>query len=270
MKKRFLTLLLPSLLMAGCGSSKNFILCIGGDNVPVGDYAQKILNYYELDSDAMLQKGLLTLGKDVKEVTTQVKQEMVSCGIVYATDAFSADLKVVDKASKEMCGRVVYPAAVINTGHHPEEGKLFLDYLQTKSANDAFEKVGFTPLAKKDSSKVFDNVELDVFAAASLKESLTEITEYYTSLHSNVQFNVSFGSSGDLQKKIQEGFACDVFISAGAKQMNALENEDNYCLIKGTRINLLENKVVLAVPDSNPFDIKSFADMADKIKELMK
>lgn len=81
--------------------------------------------------------------------------------------------------------------------------------------------------------------------------------------------NINFGSSGTLQTQIEAGRdQCDVFISAGAKQMNALE-EKSY-LVDGSRFNILENQVVLAVPDNNPAKLGSFNDLANKLKDILK
>ena len=86
-------------------------LAIGNSDVPVGQYTQKIFAYYGLDEAAIA--GCLTYGSNVKEVTTQVSEGAVDCGIIYATDAFSAGLATVDGATAEMCGQVIYPAAVL-------------------------------------------------------------------------------------------------------------------------------------------------------------
>ena len=119
-------------------------LAIGNSDVPVGQYTQKIFAYYGLDEAAIA--GCLTYGSNVKEVTTQVSEAAVDCGIIYATDAFSAGLDTVDGATAEMCGQVIYPAAVLKTSQHPDEAKAFLDYLSTADASAVFESVGFTPL----------------------------------------------------------------------------------------------------------------------------
>ena len=91
-------------------------------------------------------KGVLTYGTNVKEVTTQVSESSVDCGIVYCTDAFSAGLTPVDYATKEMCGQVIYPAAVMKNALHAEAAKEFLAYLRTDKAATVFESVGFTAL----------------------------------------------------------------------------------------------------------------------------
>lgn len=122
------------------------LLAIGNSDVPVGQYTQKIFAYYGLDESALDAAGVLTYGSNVKEVTTQVSEATVDCGIIYGTDAFSAGLTVVDTATAEMCGQVIYPAAALNISKAPEEARAFLDYLRTPAAGAVLESVGFTPL----------------------------------------------------------------------------------------------------------------------------
>ena len=124
----------------------NILLAMGNEDVPVGQYTQKIFAYYELDEAALAGAGVITYGSNVKEVTTQVSEAAVDCGIIYSTDAFSAGLTVVDTATKEMCGQVIYPAAVLKNSKHPEEARAFLDYLKTPESGKVFESVGFTTL----------------------------------------------------------------------------------------------------------------------------
>ena len=119
------------------------VLAMGNSDVPVGQYTQKILAYYGIDEEELAQSGVITYGSNVKEVTTQVTEGTVDCGIIYCTDAFSAGLTPVDYATAEMCGQVIYPAAVMNTTEHQEEAKAFLAYLTTDAAMTVFEKVGF-------------------------------------------------------------------------------------------------------------------------------
>lgn len=119
------------------------VLAMGNSDVPVGQYTQKILTYYGLDEEALASSGVITYGSNVKEVTTQVTEGTVDCGIIYCTDAFSAGLTPVDYATAEMCGQVIYPAALINTTEHQAEAQAFLDYLSTDAAMAVFENVGF-------------------------------------------------------------------------------------------------------------------------------
>ena len=122
--------------------SGDVVLAIGNSDVPVGQYTQKIFAYYGIDESAIADK--LTYGNNVKEVTSQVSEAAADCGIIYATDAFSAGLTVVDSATAEMCGQVIYPAAVLE-GEKEAAAQAFLDYLQTDDAVAVFESVGFSP-----------------------------------------------------------------------------------------------------------------------------
>ena len=120
------------------------LLAMGNSDVPVGQYTQKIFAYYALDEAALADAGKLTYGNNVKEVTSQVSEAAADCGIIYATDAFSAGLTVVDSATAEMCGQVIYPAAVMQ-GEKEAAAQAFLGYLQTAEAVAVFESVGFSP-----------------------------------------------------------------------------------------------------------------------------
>ena len=122
------------------------MLAIGNSDVPVGQYTQKIFAYYGLDEADLAAN--LTYGSNVKEVTTAVVEATADAGIIYATDAFSAGLTPVDTADKEMCGQVIYPAAVLKGSAHPEEAKAFLEYLKSEEAAKVFESVGFSMLTE--------------------------------------------------------------------------------------------------------------------------
>ena len=119
-------------------------LVMGNSDVPVGQYTQKILAHYGLDEQAVAEQGRITYGSNVKEVTTQVKEGSADCGVIYGTDAYSAGLKPVGEATKDMCGQVVYPAAVLKTSAHQDAAKAFLTYLQGEKAMAVFEDVGFS------------------------------------------------------------------------------------------------------------------------------
>ncbi len=124
----------------------DILLAIGNSDVPVGQYTQKLFAYYGLDEEALVANRVLTYGSNVKEVTTQVAEGTVDCGIIYATDAFSAGLETVDTATADMCGQVIYPAAALKNSKNPKEAQAFLDYLRTPGAGAVLESVGFTPL----------------------------------------------------------------------------------------------------------------------------
>ena len=121
-------------------------LCMGNSDVPVGQYTQLILAYYGLVEADLANAGKITYGTNVKEVTTQVSEASVDCGVIYATDAFSAGLTIVDAATAEMCGQIIYPASVLKTSANVEAAQAFLDYLKGEEASAVFESVGFTPV----------------------------------------------------------------------------------------------------------------------------
>lgn len=124
----------------------DILMAMGNADVPVGQYTQKILAYYELNEEELAAAGKLTYGTNVKEVTTQVVQASVDCGVVYGTDAFSAGLAVIDTATAEMCGQVIYPAAVMKNSAVPEIARAFLDYLKGEEATAVFEGIGFSAI----------------------------------------------------------------------------------------------------------------------------
>ena len=124
--------------------AQDILFCMGNSDVPVGQYTQKILAYYQLDEAALAAAGVITYGSNVKEVTTQVTEGSVGAGVVYCTDAYSAGLTSVDEATREMCGQVIYPAAVLKAAPNAEAAKEFLAYLQTDKAMTVFEGVGFS------------------------------------------------------------------------------------------------------------------------------
>ena len=132
---------LAELLEAG-----DVFMCMGNSDVPVGQYTQKIFAYYGLDETELANRQLISYGSNVKEVATQIKEGSVDCGVIYCTDAFSEGLEIADYATAEMCGQVIYPAAVLKTSEHQEAAQAFLDYLSTDEAMAVFESVGFAPV----------------------------------------------------------------------------------------------------------------------------
>lgn len=127
--------------------SGDVLMAMGNSDVPVGQYTQKILQYWGLDEKALADTGKITYGSNVKEVTTQVSEGSADCGVVYYTDAYSAGLKIVGEATEEMCGKTIYPAAVMKNSEHPEQAQEFLAYLSSDAAAKVFEKVGFAAVA---------------------------------------------------------------------------------------------------------------------------
>ncbi|MGB3693150.1 MAG: molybdate ABC transporter substrate-binding protein [Spirulinaceae cyanobacterium] len=110
------------------------------------------------------------------------------------------------------------------------------------------------------------NTELTISAAASLKDALETIKPLYEQKHPQTTITYNFASSGSLQRQIEQGAAVDVFLAAASQQMDTLQNKG--LLLKGTRQNLLENQMVLIVPQDNQ-TINSFADLTtEAVKKI--
>ena len=131
-------------------TDKLSLLCIGNDDVPVGSYSLEILDTLGIDIAQLESDGKVTYASNVTEVANQVKEGAVDCGIIYATDAYTYELTVVDEATPDLCGQVIYPAAVMKSGSGEAAeaaAQAFLDYLHTdENAIAVLEGVGFTVL----------------------------------------------------------------------------------------------------------------------------
>lgn len=122
-------------------SDKVKSLGLGNEDVPVGKYSEEILKNIGI-WDQIQDK--VTYGSNVKEVTNWISEGAVDCGIIYQTDAFSANLKVLLTAGPdELKTPVVYPAAVTKNSKNKDEAKKFLEYLQNEKSSEIFESVGF-------------------------------------------------------------------------------------------------------------------------------
>lgn len=110
-------------------------------------------------------------------------------------------------------------------------------------------------------------VELTIAAAASLTDVTAEIAEAYKTVAPDVTLTFTYGSSGSLQTQIEQGAPVDIFMSAAQKQMNALEEQS--LLLNGSRIDLLENKVVLILPVDSELGLTSFEELASNDVKTM-
>lgn len=118
---------------------------------------------------------------------------------------------------------------------------------------------------QEKTTKSSDSVELNISAAASLKEAMAKIEEEYKKVDSNVKLTVNYGASGSLQQQIEQGAPCDLFISAGQKQMKALDEEK--LLVSDTMKDLVKNDLVLiSSADSSVSGMKDLT--TDKVKKI--
>jgi molybdate transport system substrate-binding protein len=127
-----------------------------------------------------------------------------------------------------------------------------------------------TPAPAAESGKT-----LIVFAAASMTEAMNQIAELYKQAAPDVTVVYNFDSSGTLKTQIQSGADCDIFISAGQRQMDqiditaspAVNTEKLDFVLPRSRFDIVSNQVVLIVPKGkNPKGIDRFSDVAtDKV-----
>ncbi len=104
------------------------------------------------------------------------------------------------------------------------------------------------------------NVTLNVFAAASLKESFNAIAMKYHQTHPNVTITPSFNGSQILEQQIASGAPADIF--ASADQVN-MQKASNAGLVGESQV-FVKNKLTVIIPANNPGNITSLKDLARK------
>jgi molybdate transport system substrate-binding protein len=128
-------------LLAGTG-----LLAIGNpDSVPAGRYAVQALK--SLGLYASVEKKLV-LGGTVREVLQYIESGSAPLGIVFLTDAMT--LKPGSKVARlyrfpesALQAPVLYPAALVSASKLKDKGALYLAFLQSSLAKEAFAKAGF-------------------------------------------------------------------------------------------------------------------------------
>jgi molybdate transport system substrate-binding protein len=101
--------------------------------------------------------------------------------------------------------------------------------------------------------------DLNVFAAASLSEALTEIARAYEPV-SGDKLRLNFAASSLLARQIEEGASADIFISADEAKMNHLASAG--LIATDTRRSFLRNTLVIVVAHENGPVIQNIADLA--------
>lgn len=145
-------------LIVPTGSEKNYtsfsdiekasVAAIGDpDSVPAGQYAKEVLTQTGL-WDAL--QGKLSLGTNVTEVLNWVAEGSAEAGIVYATDAATTSkVKVIAQAPEgSLAQRILYPAGILSDAKNRDGAELFLEYLKSNEAKEAFSSYGFSPLSE--------------------------------------------------------------------------------------------------------------------------
>jgi molybdate transport system substrate-binding protein len=137
----------------------------------------------------------------------------------------------------------------------------------TQATATAAETEAETSARETTAAQAGESTEILVAAAASLKREYTLpgvsqtviLCRMFQEQYPGVTVKGTYDSSGKLQTQIEEGLEADVFMSAAAKQMTALDEEG--MIESDTITSLLENKIVLIVPTGSSAGIEKFEDI---------
>jgi molybdate transport system substrate-binding protein len=102
---------------------------------------------------------------------------------------------------------------------------------------------------------------INVFAAASLTGTFTQLGKDFEAAHPGVRVVFNFAGSSALAQQINQGAPADVFASAAPKNMDQVTD-------KGTATTFAKNKLEIAVPKGNPGKITGLKDFADQNKKI--
>lgn len=109
--------------------------------VPIGQYTIQLYENLVLAEELA---GKANYASNVRQVLDWVASGNIPYGIVYATDAaIEEDVKVQAVADPSLYDQVVYQAAVIAASDNEEAAEAFLEFLQSDTAKQLFEKYGF-------------------------------------------------------------------------------------------------------------------------------
>ena len=108
------------------------------------------------------------------------------------------------------------------------------------------------------SSSAAQTGTITVFAAASLKESFTQLGKEFEAAHPGDTVKFSFAASSALAEQINSGAPADVFASASTKNMDQVVTKGN----ASNPQNFAKNVMEIAVPPSNPANVASVNDLA--------
>lgn len=103
--------------------------------------------------------------------------------------------------------------------------------------------------------------EILVSAAASLTNALSELGQAYEK-QNNTKVTNTFAASDVLMQQIVNGAPSNIFASADQTAMD--KAVDQNVIISDTRVNFVQNKVVLIVPSNNPSSIEKIDDLNNK------
>ena len=100
---------------------------------------------------------------------------------------------------------------------------------------------------------------IEVFAAASLGDAFKELARHFERAHAGVAVRLNFGGSQQLAAQIEQGAAADVFASADDRWSGELADRG---LLDGAPTVFARNRLIVAVPKTNPARISRLQDLA--------
>lgn len=98
-----------------------------------------------------------------------------------------------------------------------------------------------------------------MYAAASLKQTFTDIGKQFETDNSGWKVEFTFAGSSDLVTQLTQGAKADVFASADTNNMDKAAKAG---LLAGDPVNFASNTLVIVTPPGNPKKVASFADLA--------
>lgn len=109
-----------------------------------------------------------------------------------------------------------------------------------------------------------DAQEITVAAAANLSDSFPELAFEFTK-QTAIKVVLSFGSTADLAKQIENSAPFDVFASADVAHVSSLEQKG--LITNGTMSRYARGSLVIWVPDGSKVTVKRPEDLADRSVE---
>jgi molybdate transport system substrate-binding protein len=100
---------------------------------------------------------------------------------------------------------------------------------------------------------------LNIYAAASLKQTFTDIGEQFKTDNPDTKVDFTFAGSSDLVTQLTQGATADVFASADTNNMDKAAKAG---LLAGDPVNFASNTLVIVTAPNNPKHVASFADLA--------
>jgi molybdate transport system substrate-binding protein len=103
--------------------------------------------------------------------------------------------------------------------------------------------------------------ELTLSVAISMKEAIEEVGRAFGAARPGVALRYNLGSSGQLQKQIEAGAPVDLFVSAGARQMDELERRG--LIAPDSRRAFARNVLTVIKPAASTVDLARPGDLLD-------